>query len=63
MVVEDPDARNAFSYGFGPDGVGGIVIFSGFIDDFLSKNKSAATAPPVGSPNGGSGSGSSGTLL
>ena len=63
MVVEDPDARNTFSYGFGPDGAGGIIVFSGFIDDFLSKNKSAAAAPPAGSPNGGSGSGSSGMLL
>jgi len=63
IVVEDPDARNAFSYGFGPDGAGGIVVFSSFIDDFLLKNKSATTAPPAGSPNSGSGSGSGGTSL
>ncbi|KAH9972865.1 hypothetical protein BGW80DRAFT_1437521 [Lactifluus volemus] len=29
IVVDDPDASNAFSYGFGPDGAGGIVVFSG----------------------------------
>jgi hypothetical protein len=40
IVVDDPDARNAFSYGFGPDGAGGIVVFSGFLDDILTKSKS-----------------------
>ncbi len=38
IVVDDPNARNAFSYGFGPDGAGGIVVYSGFLDDILSKN-------------------------
>jgi len=56
IVVDDPDARNAFSYGFGPDGAGGIVVFSGFLDDILSKNNAAA---PAGSPNGGGGRGTS----
>jgi hypothetical protein len=37
IVVDDPNARNAFSYGFGPDGAGGIVVYSGFLDDILSK--------------------------
>lgn len=37
IVVDKPDASNAFSYGFGPDGGGGIVVFSGFLDDVLSK--------------------------
>jgi hypothetical protein len=56
IVVDDPDARNAFSYGFGPDGAGGIVVFSGFLDDILSKNKLVATA---GTPTiNGNGSGS-----
>ncbi|KAJ3714279.1 hypothetical protein C8R42DRAFT_592132 [Lentinula raphanica] len=36
LVVEKPDALNAFSYGFGPDG-GGIVVYSGFIDDILAR--------------------------
>lgn len=38
VVVDKPDASNAFSYGFGPDGGGGIVVFSGFLDDILSKH-------------------------
>jgi hypothetical protein len=51
IVVDDPDARNAFSYGFGPDGAGGIVVFSGFLDDILSKNARASSQqqPPAGS--------------
>ena len=58
IVVDDPDARNAFSYGFGPDGAGGIVVFSGFLDDILSKNKSAVTAGTLTTNGSGSGSGS-----
>ena len=38
IVVDKPDSSNAFSYGFGPDGGGGIVVFSGFIDDVLRKH-------------------------
>lgn len=38
IVVDKPDSANAFSYGFGPDGGGGIVVFSGFLDDVLSKH-------------------------
>jgi len=37
LVVDRPDASNAFSYGFGADGAGGVVVFSGFIDDVLKK--------------------------
>ena len=48
IVIDDPNSRNAFSYGFGPDGAGGIVVFSGFLDDILSKNPAPPTAanPP-----------------
>ncbi|KAI0064769.1 hypothetical protein BV25DRAFT_1898392 [Artomyces pyxidatus] len=35
IVVDDPESCNAFSYGFGPDGAGGIVVFSGFLDKIL----------------------------
>ncbi|GJE88639.1 peptidase family M48-domain-containing protein [Phanerochaete sordida] len=38
VVVDKPGSSNAFSYGFGPDGGGGIVVFSGFIDDVLRKH-------------------------
>ncbi|KAF8273231.1 hypothetical protein EI94DRAFT_1776422 [Lactarius quietus] len=52
IVIDDPNSRNAFSYGFGPDGAGGIVVFSGFLDDILSKNLAPPTSasPPDTSP-------------
>lgn len=53
IVVDDPNARNAFSYGFGPDGAGGIVVYSGFLDDILSKNAQPTAREE---PNRGSGS-------
>lgn len=40
VVVDQPDASNAFSYGFGPDGGGGVVVYSGFLDEVLSKDTS-----------------------
>ncbi|KAJ7170705.1 hypothetical protein C8R43DRAFT_1059309 [Mycena crocata] len=40
LVVDKPEASNAFSYGFGPDGGGGIVVYSGFLDEILAR------APP-----------------
>jgi hypothetical protein len=59
IVVDDPDARNAFSFGFGPDGAGGIVVYSGFLDDLLSKKKKkAAPTEPSGADDGGGGSAS-----
>lgn len=36
LLVNKPDASNAFSYGFGPDGGGGIVVYSAFIDEILN---------------------------
>ncbi|KAL0954560.1 hypothetical protein HGRIS_003521 [Hohenbuehelia grisea] len=43
LVVEKPEASNAFSYGFGPDGGGGVVVYSGFLDEVL-----ACHPPPDG---------------
>ncbi|KAF7327855.1 hypothetical protein MKEN_00365400 [Mycena kentingensis (nom. inval.)] len=40
LVVDKPDASNAFSYGFGPEGGGGVVVYSGFLDEILAR------APP-----------------
>lgn len=37
LVVEDPECDTAFAYGFGPNGGGGIVVYSGFLDRVLSK--------------------------
>ena len=61
IVVDDPDARNAFSYGFGPDGAGGIVVYSGFLDDILSK--SAAPTEPAGGVGSGSGDSGGGSAV
>lgn len=48
VVVDKPDSSNAFSYGFGPDGGGGIVVFSGFLDDVIRKHPFPADhVPPV----------------
>jgi len=44
VVVDKPDAANAFSYGFGPEGAGGVVVYSGFIDEVLSKVPSSPEA-------------------
>lgn len=48
LVTNDPEQSNAFSYGFGPNGSGGIVIFSGLIDDILRSEVSiiAPSTPP-----------------
>ncbi|EIW83758.1 hypothetical protein CONPUDRAFT_80361 [Coniophora puteana RWD-64-598 SS2] len=45
LIVDKPDASNAFSYGFGPDGGGGIVVYSGFLDDILSRVPMGPTSP------------------
>lgn len=37
VIVDKPGCNNAFSFGFGPEGAGGIVVYSGFIDDVLSR--------------------------
>jgi len=47
LVVNKPNASNAFSYGFGPDGGGGIVVYSGFLDEILSRaSPEKATVEP-----------------
>ena len=46
LIVDKPDALNAFSYGFGPDGGGGIVVYSGFLDNILSKTCSSESSTP-----------------
>ena len=44
LLVDNPDSSNAFSYGFGPDGGGGIVVYSAFIDEILSDPSLARSA-------------------
>jgi len=43
LLVDKPDAPNAFSYGFGPDGGGGIVVYSAFIDEILNDSSLATS--------------------
>lgn len=47
VVVDKPEASNAFSYGFGPDGGGGVVVYSGFLDDVLSRTPCTPPPPPA----------------
>lgn len=52
LVTDQPDQSNAFSYGFGPNGSGGVVIFSGFLDEILrttGSTSSSNTRPRTGS--------------
>lgn len=48
LMLMDKDERNAFSYGFGGKGAGGIVVFTGLLDDILSRG---GTPQPVGEGN------------
>lgn len=45
LIVENPD-RNAFSYGFGAGGSGGVVLYTGFLDEVLSLTCDVATTSP-----------------
>lgn len=38
LLIERPDCDNAFSFGFGPNGAGGIVVYTGFLDNVLEMN-------------------------
>lgn len=51
LLVEDPESSNAFSYGFGPDGGGGIVVYSGFLDEILAKTPVALPVPEPQEPS------------
>lgn len=46
LVVENPESSNAFSYGFGPDGGSGIVVYSGFLDEIFAKYPAQYQEPP-----------------
>ena len=51
MILDAPD-KNAFSYGFGGKGAGGIVIFTGLLDEILSKGGAPPPPPPPPPPRG-----------
>ena len=40
LVLEDAEMQNAFAYGFGPHGGGGVVVYTGFIDEVLRRHPS-----------------------
>ncbi|KAF9450897.1 hypothetical protein P691DRAFT_809246 [Macrolepiota fuliginosa MF-IS2] len=50
LVADKPDVKNAFSYGFGPDGGGGIVVYSGFLDDIFKKMPPILEQPEPSEP-------------
>lgn len=52
LLVEKPNSANAFSYGFGPDGAGGVVVYSGFLDEILKKTQGGPVSlePSVSQP-------------
>ncbi|KAF4613527.1 hypothetical protein D9613_007809 [Agrocybe pediades] len=49
LVIDKPESSNAFSYGFGPDGGSGIVVYTGFLDEILSRHADQCPemAPPI----------------
>ncbi|KAG6890122.1 hypothetical protein C0992_003075 [Termitomyces sp. T32_za158] len=49
LLVDKPDSTNAFSYGFGPNGGGGIVVYSGFLDEIFARMP-MNTSPPTEEP-------------
>lgn len=46
MLMEKAD-RNAFSYGFGGKGAGGIVVFTGLLDDVLAHDQTVLPEEPI----------------
>lgn len=46
LLIVNKDESNAFSYGFGPGGAGGVVLYSGFLDDILGPPTVASLPDP-----------------
>lgn len=52
LLVDKPNSSNAFSYGFGPEGAGGVVVYSGFLDEIIRKSQRGSSLPePSPSPH------------
>jgi hypothetical protein len=47
LLLMDKDERNAFSYGFGGKGAGGMVVFTGLLDDILREGMPGQPDPPT----------------
>uniref|UniRef100_A0A8H7Y290 Peptidase M48 domain-containing protein n=1 Tax=Psilocybe cubensis TaxID=181762 RepID=A0A8H7Y290_PSICU len=50
LVVENPEQSNAFSYGFGPDGGSGIVVYTGFLDEIFARHPQECQSTPPPAP-------------
>ena len=51
LLILQKDDRNAFSYGFGGKGAGGIVVYTGLLDDILKPDPTAEPPKPPPSPS------------
>jgi Zn-dependent protease with chaperone function len=45
LLLMQKDERNAFSYGFGGKGAGGVVVFTGLLDDILRHGRAEEVTP------------------
>jgi hypothetical protein len=54
LMLMEKDERNAFSYGFGGKGAGGVVVFTGLLDDILAEGEGeGSVSPPKKPPKSG----------
>ncbi|RSH87196.1 hypothetical protein EHS25_003105 [Saitozyma podzolica] len=51
LMLMEKDEKNAFSYGFGGKGAGGVVVFTGLLDDILREGAEQAPPPPEPQPS------------
>ena len=47
LLLLDNEERNAMSYGFGEGGSGGVVVYTGILDEILSSNQQEKEVKPV----------------
>ena len=52
LMIMEKDERNAFSYGFGGQGAGGIVVYTGLLDSILREGTDATRIEPTSKPVG-----------
>jgi len=46
LMIMDKDETNAFSYGFGGKGAGGVVVYTGLLDSILRESPAPKVSPP-----------------
>jgi Zn-dependent protease with chaperone function len=52
LMLLQKDERNAFSYGFGGKGAGGVVVFTGLLDDILAHDQAEEAVAEQQKPTG-----------